>query len=247
MFNSIRKEVHKANFNYFDKIDSPDKAYWLGFIWADGYIAKRERKQPSGRVRIEYNLKLALQESDASHIQKFLDCIESDYPVHFYKSKGFDRENWIEARAFITNLHMCSLLYEDYGLIPRRSDVSSVLKQIPKEYERFFILGIFDADGSFTTYHGNYGDKMNVVFGGSKFLLRFIENHLTTNEIILKADTDSGQRKLHQRHAGKDGAWRTLNFAGKHQCMKIINYLYKDSPIYLDRKYQKYLDLPYHN
>ena len=49
---------YKANFNYFDKIDTPDKAYWLGFIWADGYIAKRERKQPNGCVRIEYNLKL---------------------------------------------------------------------------------------------------------------------------------------------------------------------------------------------
>ena len=69
---------YKANFNYFDKIDTPDKAYWLGFIWADGYIAKRERKQPNGCVRIEYNLKLELQESDASHVQKFLDCIESN-------------------------------------------------------------------------------------------------------------------------------------------------------------------------
>ena len=238
---------YKANFNYFDKIDTPDKAYWLGFIWADGYIAKRIRKQSNGRVRIEYNLKLALQESDASHVQKFLDCIESNYPVHFYQSNGFNKEPRLEARAFITNLHMCSLLYEDYGLIPRRCDVSPLLKQMPKEHEKFFILGIFDADGSFTTYHGDYGDKMNVVFGGSEFLIRFIENHLTTNEIILKATTDSGQRKLHQRHDGKDGTWRTLNFAGKRQCMKIINYLYKDSPIYLDRKYQKYLDLPYHN
>lgn len=237
---------YKANFNYFDKIDTPDKAYWLGFIWADGYIAKRARNQSNGRVRIEYNLKLALQEGDASHIQKFLECIESNYPVHFYKSKGFDGENWTEARAFITNLHMCSLLYEDYGLVPRRSDISSALKQIPKEYERFFILGIFDADGSFTTYHGKYGDKMNVVFGGSESLLQFIERHLKDNNITEKANTASGHRRLSQRHKGKDGAWRCLNYSGKRQCMKIINYLYKESPIYLDRKYQKYLDIPYH-
>ena len=52
---------YKANFNYFDKIDSPDKAYWLGFIWADGYIAKRTRTQ-NGHTRIEYNLKLAIKE-----------------------------------------------------------------------------------------------------------------------------------------------------------------------------------------
>lgn len=238
---------YKANFNYFDKIDTPDKAYWLGFIWADGYIAKRERKQPNGCVRIEYNLKLELQESDASHVQKFLDCIESNYPVHFYQSNGFNKEPRLEARAFVTNLHLCSLLYEEYGIVPRRHDISLVIKAIPKEYEKYFILGVFDADGSFVAYQGAYGQKMNITFGGSESLLHFIESHLTTNEIILKADTGSGQRKLHQRHEGKDGTWRTLNFAGKQQCMKIINYLYKDSPIYLDRKYQKYLDLPYHN
>ena len=237
---------YKANFNYFDKIDAPDKAYWLGFIWADGYIAKRVRPQSSGHERIEYNLKLALQDNDASHIQKFLDCIESNYPVHFYKSKGFNKEPRLEARAFITNLHMCSLLYENYGLIPRRSDVSLVLKQLPKEYKRFFILGVFDADGSFTTYHGDYGDKMNVIFGGSESLLRFIEKHLEDNNVTEKANTISGQRRLSQRHKDKDGTWRCLNYSGKRQCMKIINYLYKDSPIYLDRKYQKYLDIPYH-
>lgn len=27
-----------ANFNIFDKIDSEEKAYWLGFIYADGII-----------------------------------------------------------------------------------------------------------------------------------------------------------------------------------------------------------------
>lgn len=113
--------------------------------------------------------------------------------------------------------------------------------------KNILFLAFFDADGSFVAYRGAYGQKMNITFGGSESLLHFIESHLTTNEIILKADTGSGQRKLHQRHEGKDGTWRTLNFAGKQQCMKIINYLYKDSPIYLDRKYQKYLDLPYHN
>ena len=237
---------YKANFNYFDKIDSPDKAYWLGFIWADGYIAKRTRTQNS-HTRIEYNLKLAIKEGDASHIQKFLDCIDSNYPVHLYRSTGFNRENWMEARAFITNLHMCSLLYEGYGIIPGRYDISLILRILPKEYEKYFILGVFDVDGSFVAYQGHYGDKMNVAFGGSESLLRFIENHLVVNNVISKADTVSGLRKLHQRHEGRDGVWRTLNFAGKPQCMKIINYLYQDTPIYLERKYQKYLNLPYHN
>ena len=35
---------YTADFHYFDNIDTPEKAYWLGFIWADGYIAKRNRQ-----------------------------------------------------------------------------------------------------------------------------------------------------------------------------------------------------------
>lgn len=239
---------YKANFNYFDKIDTPDKAYWLGFIWSDGYIAKRIRPVSNDRVRIEYNLKLAIKDIDAGHIQKFLDCLESDYVVHFYKTKGFDRINeTYEARAFITNVHMCSLLYEEYGIVPRRHDISNILDILPKELERYFILGCFDADGSFTTYQGAYGEKMNVIFGGSVELLDFIQNHLVENGVVLQAKTESGKRKYAIRHEGKDGTWRTLSFAGKQQGMKIVNYLYKDSPIYLDRKYQKYPNVPYHN
>ena len=202
---------------------------------------------PNGGTRIEYNLKLALKEEDAGHIQKFLDCIESDYPVHLYKTTGYNNTDIIyEARAFVTNKHMCSLLYEEYGVIPRRYDPTKILAVIPKELERYFILGVFDGDGSFTSYRGSYGDKMNVCFGGSVELLRFIENHLVENGVVFKADTESGERKVAIRHEGKDGTWRSLNFAGKRQGMKIVDYLYKDAPIYLDRKYQKYLNLPYH-
>lgn len=172
---------HTANFHYFDKIDSPSKAYWLGFIWADGYITKRERKKPNGNTRIEYNLKLSLIQSDATHVEKFLKDIESNYPVNFYETIGFNKKA-MEARAFITNVYMCGFLYEELGIQPRRTDASKVIKHIPKELHKYFILGLFDADGSFSAYHNdNYGDKLNVTFGGSESVLSFIESHLKNN------------------------------------------------------------------
>ncbi len=139
---------------------------------------------------------------------------------------------------------MGSFLYEELGLVPNRYDTSKMIAHIPKEFHKYFILGLFDADGSFSAYQNDeYGKKLNVVFGGSESLLRFIEQHLIENNIV---ESYKNGRQLDQRHKDKDGTWLSLKFAGKIQGMKILNYLY-DSPIYLYRKYIKYLQIPYHN
>lgn len=171
--------------------------------------------------------------------------MESDYPIHFYKSSGFKTDNTneiIEARAFITNKRMCAFLYEDLGIKPYRHDASKLISHIPNELYKYFILGLFDADGSFSSYQKDYGKKMIVCFGGSESLLRFIETFLIENNIV---ENYQQGRKLEQRHKDRDGTWLSLKFSGVPQGMRILNYLY-NSPIYLDRKYEKYLKLPYH-
>lgn len=35
-----RKRQYNVNDSYFHTIDSEDKAYWLGFLYADGYITE---------------------------------------------------------------------------------------------------------------------------------------------------------------------------------------------------------------
>lgn len=226
---------YKANFNYFDNIDKEEKAYWLGFIWADGYVCKRNRPD-----RTEYNLKLSLQSNDELHIQKFIDCLDGNYPIHTYKSKGFEGAIGVEKRLFLTNKHMCSLLYEKYGIAPNRHDPNKLINAIPKEFYRYFILGLFDADGSFTAYKGNYGEKLTVCFGGSKEILDFIECYF--DEIGL---TPKNNRGKEQRHKDNDGYWLSTKYCGIPQGSKILNWLYKDSKIHLDRKYEKYLSIPY--
>ena len=188
-----------------------------------------------------------MKDTDSEHLQKFINDLQSDYPIHFYRTFGFDRkEEKTEARVFITNKHMTMKLYEEYGIVPRREFPSYLLSIIPQELIKFFILGLFDGDGSFTAYGGSYGDKLNVTFGGCEELLMFIDNFLVENNVINLARNSSQKRKFYQRHKEKDGSWRSLSYAGVSQGMKILNYLYKNSPIYLDRKYQKYLSLPYH-
>lgn len=80
---------------------------------------------------------------------------------------------------------MGSFLYEELGLVPNRHDASKMITHIPKEFHKYFILGLFDADGSFSAYQNDeYGKKLNVTFGGSESLLHFIEQHLIENNIV---------------------------------------------------------------
>lgn len=55
------------NINYFSKIDSKEKAYWLGFFFADGWIYKTSR----GCYQVGFNL----QRSDKEQIINFTEAI----------------------------------------------------------------------------------------------------------------------------------------------------------------------------
>lgn len=55
--------MYHYNKEYFKQIDTPEKAYWLGFIAADGNVRKDLLK-----LRIELNIR------DYHHLEKFREC-----------------------------------------------------------------------------------------------------------------------------------------------------------------------------
>ena len=55
----------KFNEHIFDVIDTEEKAYWLGFIFADGYISSRDN-----------GFELSLKGSDIEHLHKFNKFME---------------------------------------------------------------------------------------------------------------------------------------------------------------------------
>ncbi len=229
---------YKANFNYFDVIDTPNKAYWLGFLFADGYIAKRIRKTNTGSERIEYNLKFSVKDSDDEILIKLAKDLESNYPIHYYDVKS-SLGDLREARLFITNKYMVEKLYNEYGIVPNRTSIQKIVEHLPENLYRYFILGLFDGDGSFSFYFiHETRRKMSLKFGGSEEVLRFIESILIKEQLVAPM-----QRQIARRHKDGDGTWRCLTFTGINNCIKILNWLYQDSPIYLERKYQKYLNI----
>src|ERR1700722_6649692 len=75
---SQSRRVHKMNEDYFSNIDTEEKAYWLGFIAADGGVYANK-------------LAINLGEKDELHLYKFIECINSTSPVRKIIRKNHNR------------------------------------------------------------------------------------------------------------------------------------------------------------
>lgn len=67
---------YKLNNQYFDNINTEEKAYWLGFLWADGSIHKT-----NPRSKHQNRLTIVQKKSEIKHIQKFNKAISSSEPA----------------------------------------------------------------------------------------------------------------------------------------------------------------------
>lgn len=227
----LRKYTQKFRFNenYFDEIDSEEKAYWLGFIWCDGSIIDQAKN---------LQIKLSLSDTDISHVYKFKEAIDAEHTVKTYDiSNGFmSEEVRQEARIVVTSKHMGETLRNKYGMVTHRSTSLPVTEKIPKSLVRHFIRGVFDADGSITTYWNkgkeswNPNLKMSLQLYSTEDLIDFIQDHWI--EIGFK----NNKVKTIKRHKDRDGSATGICFSGVDQVTWLLNYLYEDSRIYLDRK-----------
>lgn len=228
---------YKFNKDKLSVIDTEEKAYWLGFIWCDGYNGIRNRNN-----KTTYEFKLSLQVADIEHLGKFKLFMESTHPIKIYESKTSFKKDNNEARILIASTPFGKLLDEKYGLIPHRTDVAKLIKNIPNNLLNHFIRGVLDADGSFSSYTTKNGEyivtKHNLQFTTNIGLLDFI-NKTLYDEGLSKLE----KRNYYQRHENADGDCRTLMYSGKPNCQKILDWIYKDATIYLDRKYKKYIEV----
>ena len=124
---------YSLNSRFFETIDTPDKAYILGLIAADGYISK------NGRIVAIY-----LISSDAPLLQSVLDCVGSNAPIHTKCREGWHKHP-------MSYIHLCSKqLVQDlasYNIGPAKSLTLTYPSSIPRDLHRDFIRGLWDGDG----------------------------------------------------------------------------------------------------
>ncbi|WP_423734477.1 LAGLIDADG family homing endonuclease [Bacillus cereus] len=122
----------------------------------------------------------------------------------------------------------------DKGIVPNKTDILKFSHSIPDELKRHFVRGFIDGDGYITCYkRSGYGYSSRFGFVcNSKSFAEDLVSHL--QEIIPTGE------KLTQY---VDRNFYCVDTNNQKQLLSIVDYLYKDSKIYLDRKYEKYKEV----
>lgn len=194
----------------FETIDTEEKAYWLGFLYADGSVSSKEHK-----------IELGLAEQDLKQIEKFRDFIGIMNKISYRSTTKSYRYSF--------RSESCKEDLIKQGCVPKKSLILNfpTENQVPKNLIRHFIRGYFDGDGWFT----NTDSCFQIGIIGTE---DFIKGFLNNIEIYNK------ENKIFDVHR-KDGAKRYV-FGAYTDVLNFLNWIYKDATIYLDRKYEHYLD-----
>jgi hypothetical protein len=216
--NNIKSRVrkYKCNENYFEKIDTNEKAYWLGLLCADGYV--RKRKQFNGKHKQGGIVGISLKSGDEYLLEKLIVDLDSTY-----KLTKQVKDDFLSYKLEINSVKLADDLIK-LGCIPNKS-----LKLLPPnltdELINHFIRGYFDGDGSIGEYNGNF--KFTLL--GTMELLTWVLDFFKKNG--LKTNPKIGRKKNIY----------SVQVNSKQDVELIKNILYSSSDDYfLKRKKEKF-------
>lgn len=210
----------KLNESYFQEINSPEKAYWLGFIVADGCLHKEKTK-------LSFNVK------DSDILYKFRQAIDSEHHIKY--SEYFDKRTTKKYSRYslqVTSTKFCNYL-RSIGIDENKSK-NFLFPNIPTLYYNHFIRGMFDGDGSICIRKSKkyFSKSYQVNLISSLECISHIKSYLCSIGINSQKISEKPQQGIYYLVFGKDSK-------------KFLHWLYIDSTesIRLDRKYKLYLSI----
>ncbi len=207
-----------GNPSYFDEIDTPEKAYWLGFITADGMVTGFR----SGSLQMV----IKLARKDRGHLEILHQELQAKRPIR-------DTEEWSKPpgtserkKRPASILNVCSPQVVNalvrHGVTQRKTDTVQPWNG-PGRLMRHYWRGVIDGDGSIGTYDG----EAKLSLCGSRPL---VEAFLEWARGICGTTAQARQGK-----AGNRRYWLTA-IGGNVRLARLLAVLYDDAPVALARK-----------
>lgn len=127
-----RKQKYNLNKEYFKNIDSEDKAYLLGLLYADGTMV---------RTKCGHQISISLQELDKGLLENIRDIVVPNKPLTYIKPQANRYSVNGQYRLVFSSKEMCDDL-ERLGFSNKAS-----MPEIGSNLIPHFIRGYFDGDG----------------------------------------------------------------------------------------------------
>jgi intein-encoded DNA endonuclease-like protein len=161
---------------YFENIDNESKAYWLGFIAADGNVYKNE-------------LRIHISSKDKMHIIKFKNDIKSNNIINNGQNDTISFN--IYSKKIVKQL-------TKYNIVPQKTNTFSI-KNIPSKFIRHFIRGYFDGDGCI--YVKNKQNCWSIFSNSSKFIKQIISiiNKAINDELLVYSQNKGWSIRLSRK------------------------------------------------
>jgi len=205
----LNERTQKFNFNedYFENIDTEDKAYFLGFIVADGCIN---------------NKTLNISQKEPDILYKFKKYINFEGKVWKDKNRNIHTVN-LYSEKIISDLYKLGI-YSNKTMIVK-------YPEIPKQLENHFMRGLFDGDGCISIHKKREGSRdisdrgqVNICSGSRDFIEEYVERlnkycSITKNKIRCPR-----------------GTYNVIDWASFSDIEKFYDFFYKDATVYLERK-----------
>lgn len=211
---------HYLDDTYFSIIDTEEKAYWLGFLYADGCLSTRE---------YEYTIRLTLQAKDAAHVENFRKAIKAEHHVSTVRST-FEYKGETKPRTATAIVISSKQMWEDLnrlGCTPTKTFtlVFPTSDQVPDHLLHHFVRGYFDGDGCMWISKNKQSSIASFV--SSKAFIERLEKLLKEHFGVIKT-------YVREHHATKGVFYLCVKRVT--DIIALSEHLYRNSTVYLSRK-----------
>lgn len=217
--------IYNHQEDYFYIIDTEEKAYWLGFIFADGYITNNEDRHGQDAFGI------SIAEEDIETLYKFQKSIKATNPINIY-----ERSSKVKGQP-LCRIHLTSQRTVDdlisHGCVKQKSHILQPPKEVPDNLIHHFIRGFFDGDGSIVKSKNSRNKKTDgyaysINITTTKEMADWLYSYFNMGSVVKE------KRREHTYY---------YNLGGHRQVIKFYHLLYDNATIYMDRKYLRFQEL----
>jgi len=233
---NIVKESIKHDF--FNKIDSEEKAYILGFYIADGSVYKGDSHQG-------YKFSIGISTLDIDILEKIRDILSPNANINFSDERinNYGIKTNTMCKLSISSKDIVNTLC-DFGLGENKTYLTkSIINIVPEELMFHFIRGYFDGDG-----HIGYSkvSKKHVAKQDEEKIYNYINYNfsiISLDHSILLEISNFLEKFNFTISKRIDKNCLTISIHQKSEIESIFNLLYKNSTIFMNRKYNKFKEI----